>query len=1802
MPSICTRAHCVAMFRAVLVVLTCAFVAMLCVVTSAASSAQAGGSDCRTISYPLAGPSASFVPGVGMDGKPTGYRLEATGFGSFSSPGNPALPFRGITLALPPDADPETIRVEVCNGVYEESQCAEAVAPCPPMAANTSDGKLLDWGPDKNISNGKNLLVYGANALYPGSHVIAGIPGKMGDWNMLPVEFWPYRYNPITKSLVKLVKGDLVISFGTLARLQGTGQRPFTPYGVSDVVDNYDQAKGWYSANRLALDTLPGYVIITTSAIKTACWKLPFIATLRNGQGFNTQVIDETQWGGGTGDTAAENIRTWLKNNYVSMNIQYVLLIGDPNPTSGDVPMKMLWPRNNETTDTSMRDAPSDYYYADLTGDWDYDGDGCYGESDDDKVLGGVDRFIEVMVGRIPYYGNADNLNSIVQKIYDYETLPQGEWVNRALLPMKPSDDSTPGYHLGEAIKNDFLVPWGKTYTRIYEDRNYTDPPAEFSPCKEATVLAEWKKRAGMVFWWSHGWDWGAADVFSSPNCPKLDDTSPSVVFQVSCLNGKPESNNNLGYQLLNHGAVATVSASRVSWYWVGETSYNYSASNAGMSWQFAKRMIQDHKSLGDATYFMRTSVPLDFWMNHCVFNLYGDPATKLAEKSSALYARSITPATAANTGPVNITDLAGNGFQTGAVVTLRKRSQTAVTATSVNVVSTEKITCTFDLAGKVTGDWQVYVKNPDGQEVQMPGWFMVTLASVTGVTPSFGYNTGSTAITNLAGTGSTAGSTVKLTMAGQPDIPATGVTIVSSTKITCSFDLSGKAPGTRDVVVSSPSGQVAQLSGAFRVISVPEEGFESGDLSRLPWFTFGVNDWQTTTHQYHTGSRSLTFLGQSHPSYFEITLDREAGAVSFFKYAYTGYTASRLRFLIDGVEMAIWGNETWASVPDIFDVSAGTHTYRWELVKSGDFSNVTAYVDDIGFPPAPANITVSSLRPRRGVNSGVVGIDYLCGSGFVSGATARLRKTGQPDIPASSVAVVNPGKITCNFDLTGKSPGYWDLIVTNPDGQMDWAYNAFLVELPVEEDFETGNLSKLPWTTGGSAGWVVQSASKRSGSYAAASQSGANWLQVTVPGRTAGYVTYYKKQGQSGSVTTLKFFVDGVERSSLKSRVDWSSEPDTFYVAAGTHTYRWETDNQYCWLDDITFPPAVRIDNISPNIGSNNGNLTIKSLTGAGFKAGCGVRLTQKGQTDIVATGVTRSGDTLLVCTFNLKNAAVGKWDVVVSNTDGSYARMRQGFTVKYPAPTLASITPNVGWNSGTVNITGIVGTGFRSGATVKLVRGTHVIAGTSVVPASSIKITCAFNLSGAPPGTYDLVVTNADGQSAKLAGSFIVYGPPPILSSVSPGSGVNDASVKVSLFGQAFEKGASIKLTSGANTIVGTSVETVNAKEMNCLFRLNGATPGLWNVMLTNPDGQQSTLTNGFSVLSPAPTFGKISPTKARNTADVRVDIVGSGFEKGISIKLTRSGEPDIVATDVNVSDPTTVTCRLPVSGKTKGLWTLVLTNPNGFPLVVTNAFTIYANLTVAINQRSSQPDPCQGTVNFTVNFSESVSDFTATDVVIGGTALPTTVVIAAGSGRDYTVRVTGMTLHGTVTATIPAGAAHDAGGFPSQASSSADNSVTWNTKPRILYISPASGALTTGVWKTLSSAYDDYNGATDILKVYMLLSRSSSQMDAAYMMYDQSLNKLYLKNNANTSWGTGYAPGSDVTLSNSQVYLDVKNTTIARSGKNLVVKWRIQPRGAFPGTTLYAHQFIIDSGFLSSGWTLVGTYQASVPSANK
>jgi CSLREA domain-containing protein len=101
------------------------------------------------------------------------------------------------------------------------------------------------------------------------------------------------------------------------------------------------------------------------------------------------------------------------------------------------------------------------------------------------------------------------------------------------------------------------------------------------------------------------------------------------------------------------------------------------------------------------------------------------------------------------------------------------------------------------------------------------------------------------------------------------------------------------------------------------------------------------------------------------------------------------------------------------------------------------------------------------------------------------------------------------------------------------------------------------------------------------------------------------------------------------------------------------------------------------------------------------------------------------------------------------------------------------------------------------------------------------------------------------------------------------------------------------------------------------------------------------------------------------------------------------------------------------------------------------------------VEINQAEEQSDPtATEPIQFTVVFSEPVVGFETGDVTLGGTAGATTAeVFDSGDQMTFFVVVSGMTMNGTVVASIAPRVATDAAGNPNTASISRDNTITYN-----------------------------------------------------------------------------------------------------------------------------------------------------------
>jgi hypothetical protein len=179
---------------------------------------------------------------------------------------------------------------------------------------------------------------------------------------------------------------------------------------------------------------------------------------------------------------------------------------------------------------------------------------------------------------------------------------------------------------------------------------------------------------------------------------------------------------------------------------------------------------------------------------------------------------------------------------------------------------------------------------------------------------------------------------------------------------------------------------------------------------------------------------------------------------------------------------------------------------------------------------------------------------------------------------------------------------------------------------------------------------------------------------------------------------------------------------------------------------------------------------------------------------------------------------------------------------------PWVAAVTPDNGTDATVTPIT-IDGDFFQDGATASM-------AGKSLDPITfvSTQRLLAVVPAGLAPGTYDLTVTNPDGHSGTLPGAFTVLTlDAPSLSSVSPGQGPNDTPVTLDIRGANLAPAvtASLRLDGGNTPLV--DLGFMDSTRLRAVVPVS-TTPGLYDLVVTNPDSQSAELAATYQVLEPS------------------------------------------------------------------------------------------------------------------------------------------------------------------------------------------------------------------------------------------------------------------------------------------------------------------------------------------------------------
>ena len=148
----------------------------------------------------------------------------------------------------------------------------------------------------------------------------------------------------------------------------------------------------------------------------------------------------------------------------------------------------------------------------------------------------------------------------------------------------------------------------------------------------------------------------------------------------------------------------------------------------------------------------------------------------------------------------------------------------------------------------------------------------------------------------------------------------------------------------------------------------------------------------------------------------------------------------------------------------------------------------------------------------------------------------------------------------------------------------------------------------------------------------------------------------------------------------------------------------------------------------------------------------------------------------------------------------------------------------------------------------------------------------------------------------------------------------------------------------------------------------------------------------------------------------------------------------------------------------------------------------------------------------------------------------------------------------------------------------------------------ITPSSGSLVIGVKQTFTASFSDGDGFADITDCRILLNTALVGHNGIFLRHDRTANKLWLRDDANSAWLGGCAPGSANTIENSRCTVHCADTAVTGAGAGLTVRVGLTLKPLVGGKVLKEWLYVGDRAGHGDGWNQAGEITvASAPPSN-
>ena len=603
-----------------------------------------------------------------------------------------------------------------------------------------------------------------------------------------------------------------------------------------------------------------------------------------------------------------------------------------------------------------------------------------------------------------------------------------------------------------------------------------------------------------------------------------------------------------------------------------------------------------------------------------------------------------------------------------------------------------------------------------------------------------------------------------------------------------------------------------------------------------------------------------------------------------------------------------LWNRETGVNPTR---TTTGISTYNglsvnrtWYLYAKDWVAQDSGYIDEwtITVYYADAAPTISSVSPNPLTGANTASTLTVSGSGFVSGATVRLRCSAFGVDTTKSATFINSGQLQVSATV-GTDPSSWTAQVINPSSATSSQFG-FSVQAPVP---------------------VITSLSPNSAS------AGGAAFTLRVNGDTFHQASVVRWNGSNRTTTPV------VSGGGLTTALDAQISAADIATAGSATVTVYSSGPGGGTSSGATF--AINsvnptISSVSPNPLTGANTASTLTVNGSGFVSGATVRLrcaTFGVDTTKSATFIN-SGQLQVSATFGTDPSS---WTAQVINPSTA-ASGQFNFSVQAPTPVITSLSPSTASAGGAAFTLRVNGDTFHQASVVRWNGAdrttTPVVSGGGLTTALDAQISVA-DIASAGAATVT-VYSPGPGGGTSAGATFTINTVNPTVSSVSPNpvTGANSASV-LTVNGSGFVNGATVRLRCSAFGVDTTKSATfINSGQLQVSATF-GTDPSSWTAQVINPSTAVSS-EFGFSVQAPVPVITSLSPNSASaGSAAFTLRVNGDTFHQASVVRwngadrattpvvsgggLTTALDAQITAADVASAGTATVTVTSPGPG---------------------------------------------------------------------------------------------------------------------------------------------------------------------------------------------------------------------------------------------------------------------------------------------